>query len=64
MYFPPILHYLLCYFKHIGKHMTKSESARIENMYVDTEGNAYDFAYGLNWSGRINDARVKKYPAK
>ena len=29
-----------------------------------TEGNAYDFAYGLNWSGRINDARVKKYAAK
>ena len=29
--------------------------------YVDADGNAYDFAYGLNWSGRINDARVQKY---
>ena len=29
--------------------------------YVDSEGNAYDFAYGLNWSGRINDARTEKY---
>ena len=29
--------------------------------YVDADGNVYDFAYGLNWSGRINDARVKKY---
>ena len=29
--------------------------------YVDSEGNAYDFAYGLNWSGRINDARTQKY---
>lgn len=29
--------------------------------YVDAAGNAYDFAYGLNWSGRINDARVQKY---
>lgn len=29
--------------------------------YVDADGNAYDFAYGLNWSGRINDARTKKY---
>lgn len=29
--------------------------------YVDTDGNMYDFAYGLNWSGRINDARTKKY---
>ena len=29
--------------------------------YVDSEGNTYDFAYGLNWEGRINDRRVKKY---
>ena len=29
--------------------------------YVDADGNVYDFAYGLNWSGRINDARVQKY---
>ena len=29
--------------------------------YVDSEANAYDFAYGLNWSGRINDARTAKY---
>ena len=29
--------------------------------YIDADGNVYDFAYGLNWSGRINDARVKKY---
>ncbi|MBQ7268828.1 MAG: glycoside hydrolase family 3 C-terminal domain-containing protein [Bacteroidales bacterium] len=29
--------------------------------YVDAEGHAWDFAFGLNWSGVINDARVKKY---
>ncbi len=29
--------------------------------YVDTAGNAYDFAFGLNWSGVINDERVAKY---
>ncbi len=29
--------------------------------YVDSEGNPYDFAYGLNWKGVINDARVQKY---
>lgn len=29
--------------------------------YRDSEGNVYDFAYGLNWNGVINDARVKKY---
>ncbi len=29
--------------------------------YIDSEDNAYDFAFGLNWSGRIDDARVKKY---
>ena len=29
--------------------------------YVDSEGNTYDFAFGLNWSGAINDWRVEKY---
>ena len=29
--------------------------------YRDSAGNVYDFAFGLNWSGVINDARVKKY---
>ena len=29
--------------------------------YTDSEGNTYDFAYGLNWKGQINDRRVKKY---
>ncbi len=29
--------------------------------HIDTEGNAYDFAFGLNWSGIINDTRVQKY---
>jgi len=27
----------------------------------DSEGNVYDFAYGLNWKGIINDARTAKY---
>jgi len=29
--------------------------------YVDSEGNTYDFAFGLNWQGVINDARVDLY---
>ena len=29
--------------------------------YVDSEGNAYDFAFGLNWGGTIKDERVAKY---
>ncbi len=29
--------------------------------HVDSEGNVYDFAYGLNWSGVINDWRTEKY---
>ena len=29
--------------------------------YRDADGHTYDFAYGLNWSGVIDDARVKKY---
>lgn len=31
--------------------------------YVDANGNTYDFAYGLNWSGKINDSRVQTYSA-
>ncbi|MBP1613813.1 MAG: beta-glucosidase [Bacteroidetes bacterium] len=29
--------------------------------HVDSEGHVYDFAYGLNWQGVINDARTAKY---
>ena len=29
--------------------------------HMDTEGNIYDFAFGLNWSGIICDERTKKY---
>ncbi len=31
--------------------------------YVDSEGNAYDFAFGLNWEGPISDERTKKFGA-
>lgn len=31
--------------------------------HVDTDGNTYDFAFGLNWSGVIKDERVEKYSA-
>lgn len=29
--------------------------------HTDSEGNVYDFAYGLNWSGVISDERVTRY---
>lgn len=29
--------------------------------HKDTEGNTYDFGFGLNWSGVIKDARTEKY---
>ena len=29
--------------------------------HVDTCGHTYDFAFGMNWSGVINDERVEKY---
>jgi beta-glucosidase len=29
--------------------------------YVDSDGHAYDFAFGLNWKGVIKDARTAKY---
>lgn len=32
--------------------------------HKDTEGNVYDFAYGLNWKGVIKDGRTAKYKTK
>ncbi len=29
--------------------------------FIDSEGNTYDFAFGLNWSGVISDNRVVSY---
>ena len=29
--------------------------------YVDAEGNAYDFGFGLNWQGPISDERTERY---
>ena len=29
--------------------------------YTDSEGNSYDFAFGMDWNGVIYDARVRKY---
>ena len=34
------------------------------NCYKDSEGNVYDFGYGLNWKGVINDTRTLKYKRK
>jgi len=35
--------------------------ARDMRCHVDVDGNCYDYAFGLNWSGVIDDERVKKY---
>lgn len=29
--------------------------------HLDSEGNSYDFGFGLNWNGKISDSRTKKY---
>ncbi len=29
--------------------------------YVDSEGNTYDYTFGMNWSGVIHDERVRRY---
>ena len=29
--------------------------------FIDTEGNVYDFGFGLNWNGVIHDQRTKTY---
>ena len=39
----------------------KEDVPRDMRCYRDADGNTYDFAFGLNWSGVINDERVKKY---
>ena len=31
-------------------------------VYVDSEGHAYGYAYGLNWQGVIKDERTHLYP--
>jgi beta-glucosidase len=32
------------------------------DVYVDQAGNAYQYAFGLNWSGPITDGRTQRYP--
>lgn len=32
--------------------------------HVDAAGNTYDFGFGMNWSGVIDDERVRKYAKK
>ena len=32
--------------------------------YVDASGNTYDIAFGMNWSGVIDDERVATYGPK
>lgn len=39
----------------------KEDVAGDVKCYKDSQGNTYDVAYGLNWSGLINDERVKTY---
>ncbi len=39
----------------------KEDLPRDMECYVDANGNTYDFAFGLNWSGVINDERVQTY---
>ena len=31
------------------------------NVYVDKDGNKYDFGFGLNWNGVIRDSRTERY---
>ena len=39
----------------------KEDVSRDLECYVDADGNTYDFAFGMNWSGVINDSRVQTY---
>jgi beta-glucosidase len=42
----------------------KEDTPHDMQVHVDEAGNRYDFAFGMNWKGMINDARVKKYKGK
>ena len=42
----------------------KEDTPHDMEVHVDEAGNRYDFAFGMNWKGVINDARVKKYKGK
>lgn len=39
----------------------QEDVARDMQCYKDSAGNVYDFAFGMNWSGVINDSRVSTY---
>ncbi len=41
-----------------------SDVPRDMECYVDTAGNTYDFAFGMNWDGVIDDERTQKYSAE
>lgn len=50
--FPQDMDTVEAQYEDVGRDMTP---------YTDSEGNVYDFAYGLNFSGVISDARTAKY---
>ena len=52
MQFPKDMDTVEAQFEDVGQDMTP---------YTDSEGNRYDFAYGLNYSGVISDQRTAKY---
>ncbi|MBR0222914.1 MAG: glycoside hydrolase family 3 C-terminal domain-containing protein [Bacteroidales bacterium] len=37
------------------------DTPRDMRCYTDSDGDTYDFAFGLNWKGTINDKRVQQY---
>lgn len=37
------------------------DTPRDMRCYTDADGNTYDFAFGLNWKGIINDKHVQQY---
>jgi len=42
----------------------KEDVAHDMDTHEDALGNAYDFGFGLNWKGKINDERTSKYNRK
>ena len=44
--------------------LQKEDVPRDMTVHTDSQGNKYDFGFGLNWKGVIKDARTAKYAKK
>jgi len=51
------------FYRETGSYLLFNDTLRHEAIGTDAEGNTYDFCFGLNWKGVIDDERTKTYKA-